>query len=173
MRLTSLRSKIFLLVGLILLFSAALVMTLTQRSVTRTVAAMEEHAVHNVLNLLVQDSETRWGGFLRDKIATARSNRERLMLQSQGAQSVLEAYARQAREGEISETRAQELAREWIAAQAGVAGSHVWAFDNRYTVTATGDPAVYGADISGAMPMLPMCPNGTGWWLSATTPKAS
>ena len=148
MRLTSLRSKIFLLVGLTLLLSAILVMALTQRSVTRTVSSMEEHAVHNVLNLLVQDSEARWGGFLLDKIATVRSNRARLMQQGQTVQSVIEAYQRQTRSGELSEARARELALQWLSGLNTDTGGNVWVFDRSYNVLASGYLLERNTDIS-------------------------
>lgn len=140
MRLTSLRSKIFLLVGLTLLFSAALVMVLTQRSVTQTVSAMEEHAVYNVLNLLVQDSEARWGGFLNDKIATVRSNRARLLQHGQTIHSVLQAWQQQVRSGEVSDARARELALEWLSSLNSLeqSSSKVWVFDPTRNVLATG-----------------------------------
>lgn len=148
MRLTSLRSKIFLLVGLTLLFSAILVMVLTQRGVTRTVSSMEEHAVHNVLNLLVQDSEARWGGFLLDKIATVRSNRARLVQQGQTVQSVVQAYQQQARSGEISEERARELALDWMSSLNTGSGSNIWVFDRNYKVLAGGYLLERDSDIS-------------------------
>ncbi len=148
MRLTSLRSKIFLLVGLTLLFSAALVMLITQRGVTRTVVAMEEHAVQNVLNLLVQDSEARWGGFLLDKIATVRSNRARLVQQGQTVQSVLDAYMQQVRNGELSGARGRELALQWLRGLSTETGGNVWVFDRHYTVLASGYPLERDADIS-------------------------
>lgn len=151
MRLTSLRSKIFLLVGLTLLFSAVLVMVLTQRGVTRTVSSMEEHAVRNVLNLLVQDSEARWGGFLLDKIATVRSNRARLMQQGQTVQSVIEAYQQQAHNGELPETRARELALQWLSGLGTGSGGNVWAFDSSYTVLASGYLLGRDTDISGLL----------------------
>lgn len=151
MRLTSLRSKIFLLVGLSLLFSAALVMVLTQRSVTQTVSSMEEHAVYNVLNLLVQDSEARWGGFLNDKIATVRSNRARLVQQGNTIYSVLQAWQNQARRGELSDARARELALEWLSGlntDDMENGSKVWVFDPARKVLATGYRLSRNLDIS-------------------------
>lgn len=150
MRLTSLRSKIFLLVGLTLLFSAALVMVLTQRGVTRTVSALEEHSVQNVLNLLVQDSEARWGGFLLDKIATVRSNRARLVQQGVTVQSVLEAYYQQAQQGELTEARARQLALNWISGL-GTDSGNVWVFDSKYVVQASGYLLDHGTDISGLL----------------------
>ncbi len=148
MRLTSLRSKIFLLVGLTLLTSAILVMALTQRSVTRTVSSMEENAVQNVLNLLVQDSEARWGGFLLDKIATVRNNRARLLQQGRTVQSVIEAYQRQTRNGELAEPRARELALEWVGNLNAQSESSVWVFDRSYNVLASGYLLERETDIS-------------------------
>lgn len=148
MRLTSLRSKIFLLVGLTLLFSAVLVMILTQRGVTRTVVSMEEHAVQNVLNLLVQDSEARWGGFLLDKIATVRNNRARLMQQGQTVQSALSAYLEHVRSGDVPEARARELALQWLSGLSTDSGGNVWVFDRNYTVLASGYLLERDADIS-------------------------
>ena len=148
MRLTSLRSKIFLLVGLTLLFSAVLVMVLTQRSVTRTVSSMEEHAVRNVLNLLVQDSEARWGGFLLDKIATVRSNRARLVQQGQTIQSAVQAYQQQAQRGELSDERARDLALQWLSSLNAGSGNNVWVFDSGYNVLASGYLLERNTDIS-------------------------
>ncbi|MFW7342226.1 hypothetical protein V0R37_11835 [Pollutimonas sp. H1-120] len=89
MRLTSLRSKIFLLVGLTLLLGAVAVMLVTERDVKRTVVAGEELAVRNVLNLLVRDSEARWGGLLSDKISTVRNGRRQLVQLGSTIRSVL------------------------------------------------------------------------------------
>ena len=139
MRLTSLRSKIFLLVGLTLLLSAALVMGLTQRSVTRTVFSMEEHAVENVLNLLVLDSEARWGGFLQDKIATVRNNRARLVQQGQTIQSALRSYREQVRRGELDDDRARRLALQWMGRLGAEFAGNVWVFDQDKQVLVSGD----------------------------------
>ena len=137
MRLTSLRSKIFLLVGLTLLFSAALVMWVTERDVTRTVSSMEEHAVRNVLNLVVQDSEARWGSFLLDKIATVRGNRERLRQQGTTIVSALSAYLQQVQSGELTSDRARALALEWIGSLASGDAGNVWVVDAHRTVLAS------------------------------------
>src|SRR5690606_5533019 len=114
MRLTSLRSKIFLLVGLTLLLGAIAVMLVTERDVKQTVVASEELAVRNVLNLLVRDSEARWGGLLSDKISTVRNGRRQLVELGSTIRSVLAMYADQAARNELSVSEAQELAKRWI-----------------------------------------------------------
>jgi len=78
-RLTSLRSKIFLFVVVILLPGATLVMTLTQQDVTRTVTVAEQRAIDNVLNLLADDSTARWRSLLSEKAKTARQARQPLL----------------------------------------------------------------------------------------------
>ncbi len=148
MRLTSLHSKIFLLVGLSLLLSAALVMFLTQRGVTRTVVAMEEHSVHNVLNLLVQDSEARWGSFLQDKIATVRSNRTRLMQRGETIVSVLNAFQRQVRRGELTDARARDLAVEWLSGIGSGTSGNVWVFDGSPAVIVAGNVLERSASVA-------------------------
>ncbi len=148
MRFTSLRSKIFLLVGMTLLISAALVMILTQRNVTHTVSDVQEHAVHNVLNLLVLDSEARWGSYLHEKIATVRSNRQRLLEQGRTVVSVLAAYAGQADDGELSDARARELALQWITGLGAEPGGNVWVFDANHMVLASGASLERDIDIS-------------------------
>ncbi|MDR4126120.1 SpoIIE family protein phosphatase [Yanghanlia caeni] len=148
MRLTSLHSKIFLLVGLSLLLSAALVMFLTQRGVTRTVFTMEEHAVHNVLNLLMQDSEARWGGFLQDKIATVRSNRARLMQQGDTILSMLNTLLRDVRSGAMSDVQARALALEWLSRLDIGTSGNVWIFDSTHTVLSAGHPLERNANVA-------------------------
>src|SRR3546814_14523856 len=96
MRLTSLRSKIFLLVGLTLILSAVAVLLITERNVTRTVVAGEKLSVENVLNLLVRDSDARWGDLLSNKITTVRNDRAQLVQLGNTIRAVLDMYADQA-----------------------------------------------------------------------------
>ncbi|WP_132584976.1 SpoIIE family protein phosphatase [Paralcaligenes ureilyticus] len=114
MRLTSLRSKIFLLVGLTLFLSAVAVLFVTERNVTRTVIAGEKLAVDNVLNLLVRDSDAHWGDLLNNKITTVRDDRKQLVQLGNTIQSVLAMYADQAAHHKISTGEAQDLAKQWI-----------------------------------------------------------
>ncbi len=148
MRLTSLRSKIFLFVGLTLLTGAIVVMLVTQRDVTRTVVASEEVAVRNVLNLLIKDSEARWGGLLTDKISTVRAGRRELVQFSSTIQSVLDMYAQQVERGILSAPQAQALARQWIATMPMSPQRYAFVFGPELETIASGRPGMTGQDLS-------------------------
>lgn len=148
MRLTSLRSKIFLLVGLTLLAGAIVVMLVTQRGVTRTVVASEEVAVRNVLNLLIKDSEARWGGLLTDKIATVRTGRSELVHLGATVRSVLDMYVEQVKNGSLSTEQAQALARLWIGTMPMAQQRFAFAFGPELITLATGRPGLMGQDLS-------------------------
>lgn len=148
MRITSLRSKIFLLVGVTLCLGAVAVMLMTQRDVTRTVVASEELAVRNVLNLLVRDSEARWGGLLNDKIATVRSGRRQLMELGSIIRSVLNMYAQQVERQELSMAEAQMAAGEWLNSLSMQQRRYAFAFNRDLIVLASGDPSLLGTDLS-------------------------
>lgn len=148
MRLTSLRSKIFLLVGLTLLMGAVVVMLVTQRDVTRTVVTSEELAVRNVLNLLITDSEARWGGLLTDKISTVRGARKQLVQLGDTVNSVLHMYAGQVDSGMLSATAAQGLARAWINTLPASHERYGFVFNRDLVTIASGRPAMLGMDLS-------------------------
>ncbi|RTZ39776.1 HAMP domain-containing protein [Candidimonas sp. SYP-B2681] len=148
MRLTSLRSKIFLLVGITLLAGAAVVMLVTQRDVTSTVVASEEVAVRNVLNLLMKDSEARWGSLLSDKISTVRNGREHLVQLGATLESVLSMYARQVESGTLSQSAAQDLARDWIDRQGVHKQRYSFVFDSKLTAIASANPDMRGVNLS-------------------------
>ncbi|NYT62676.1 SpoIIE family protein phosphatase [Alcaligenaceae bacterium] len=148
MRLTSLRSKIFLLVGLTLLMGAVVVMLVTQRDVTRTVVNSEEVAVSNVLNLLITDSEARWGGLLTDKISAVRSARSQLVQLGATVESVLGIYAKQVSDGTLSTAAAQELARTWVNTLPTSKERYGFIFNRNLVAIASGRPAMLGMDLS-------------------------
>ncbi|MBF6616714.1 MAG: SpoIIE family protein phosphatase [Candidimonas sp.] len=148
MRLTSLRSKIFLLVGLTLLLGAIAVMAVTERDVTRTVVASEERAVGNVLNLLLRDSEARWGGLLTDKITTVRNGRSQLVQLGNTVRSVLQMYASQAQDGQLSVDQAKGAAVQWINKLAIDEARFSFAFDHNLIALASGRPDWRGMNLS-------------------------
>lgn len=149
MRLTSLRSKIFLLVGLTLLVGAITVMLVTQRNVTRSVVASEQQAVKNVLNLLVRDSEARWGALLTDKITTVRNGRGHLVELGATIRSVLAMYVQQVEAGLLSPAQAQSLAQTWINQLSSNEQRFGFVFDHTFQVIASGEPALVGVNLTG------------------------
>jgi sigma-B regulation protein RsbU (phosphoserine phosphatase) len=148
MRLTSLRSKIFLLVGLILVLMAVAVLAITQRNVTRTVVSSEELAVHNVVKLLVRDTEARWGALLNDKINTVRTARRQLVQLGATVRSVLALLQSQAERHELTPQQAQDRARRWINHLVIDGHLHAFAFDGALTVIASGDPSLRGLNLA-------------------------
>lgn len=149
MRLTSLRSKIFLLVGVTLLLGAVTVMLLTQRNVTRSIVASEQQAVTNVLNLLMRDSEARWGALLSDKITTVRNGRAHLVQLGATIQSVLAMYEDQVDRGELSAEQARKLAKGWINTLPLGSERFSFIFDHQFDVIASGSPELLGMNLSG------------------------
>src|SRR3546814_18692889 len=89
-------------------------MLVTQRNVTRSIVASEQQAVKNVLNLLIRDSEARWGALLSDKITTVRNGRDHLVQLGTTMQSVLTMYADQVDKGQIDTKQAHALAKAWL-----------------------------------------------------------
>lgn len=149
MRLTSLRSKIFLLIGLILLLMAVAVLVVTQRNVTHTVVSSEERAVDNVLSLLVRDTEARWGALLNDKINTVRNARRQLVQLGSTVHSVLSLLQSQVQRQEITKEEAQQRARRWINRLVIDSHRHAFVFDNNLNVVASGDRSMLGLNLAG------------------------
>lgn len=149
MRLTSLRSKIFLLVGLTLLVSAAAVMLVTEHDVRDTVVASERLAVKNVLNLLLRDSDARWGSLLNDKITTVRADRKEMVEQGDLIRSVLDMYAGQVARKELSVDQAQKLAKQWINQLFKGRDRFSFVFSHDLTVIASGNRKLRGANLAG------------------------
>ncbi|MBV6306371.1 SpoIIE family protein phosphatase [Candidimonas humi] len=149
MRLTSLRSKIFLLVGLTLLVSAIAVMLVTEHDVRQTVVASERLAVRNVLNLLLRDSDARWGSLLNDKITTVRADRKQMVEQGDLIRSVLNMYAGQVARKELSVDQAQRLARQWIDQLFKGRERFSFVFGPDLTVIASGNGKLRGASLAG------------------------
>lgn len=149
MRLTSLRSKIFLLVGLTLVLSAVAILLITERNVTRTVITSEHLAVKNVLNLLMRDSDARWGDLLNNKITTVRADRKQLVQLGNTVRSVLAMYADQVKNNEISTSQAQSLAQKWINNLNIGNGFYSYVFNQNLTITASGNASLRGINLAG------------------------
>jgi sigma-B regulation protein RsbU (phosphoserine phosphatase) len=111
---TSLRTRIFLLIAALLVLVAAFVMLITQRAVTDTVYGSEERAAANALRLVSLDIDARYAQLLREKIATVRSYRAQLESHGNTVESTLNSFAALARAGVIDQAAAQRIALDWI-----------------------------------------------------------
>lgn len=146
--LRSLRGKIFFLVLTILGGVAVFVMLISQTDVTRTVAANEQHAVSNVMNLVERDIQARWAALLADKITTVRGGRRQLMETGTTLGAVLDSYAQLATSGIITNETAQAMARDWISSLRLGEQRYAFAYDNNGRVVASGRTDDIGRDIT-------------------------
>lgn len=151
MFLRSLRSKIFLLVLAILVTVAAFIMAASRRDVTNTVAAGEQHAVRNVLELVQHDTEARWGALFNDKISTVRNGRRQLLQTGATVASVLDSYARMGATGVVSNDAAKEMARSWINQLHFDGHRYAFVYDAGGHVLASGAPEMIGQDLGGVL----------------------
>ncbi|ALM85835.1 SpoIIE family protein phosphatase [Bordetella sp. N] len=151
MFLRSLRSKIFLLVVAILLTVAAFIMLSSRRDVTNTVAASEQHAVRNVLELVQHDTEARWGALFNDKISTVRNGRRQLLQTGATVASVLDSYARMAASGVIGSDAAKEMAQAWINQLHFDGHRYAFVYDAGGHVLASGAPEMIGQDLGAVL----------------------
>lgn len=147
MAVNSLRSKIFLLVVAMLVVVAAFVMLVTQRNVTQTVVQSEQQAVDNVLDLVLRDTEARWGALLSDKIGTVRGGRRQLLQMGRTVGTVLNSYADMAARGVVTEGAARGMARAWINALQLDDRRYAMVYDAEFRVLASGDKSLVDLDI--------------------------
>lgn len=145
----SLRGKIFLLVIAILIVLAALVMLVTQRDVTGTVEAGEQHAVDNAMALIQRDVDARWLALFDDKINSVREDRNQLIAIGNMVESVLKSYADMAASGAITSGAARGLARQWINRIRLENPRYVFVYDNGYSMLASSAPGMTDLDLSG------------------------
>ena len=148
MLLQSLHSKIFVLVTTILAAVAIAVMLTSQRNVTHTVMTSEHHAIHNVLQLIQHDAASRWSAMLNNKASIVRHGRRQLMQSSQVIQATLASYVQLADDGVLTQTQAQDLARNWINHLQLDDSRYAFVFNKQYVVLASGNEAMRGIDLS-------------------------
>ena len=115
-------------------------MITTQRDVIHTMVASEQHAVSNVMDLIVRDAGFRWGSLLSDKITTVRNSRTQLMETGKTVASVLQSYADMAQQGIITHDAAQAMALEWIEKLRLTESRYVFVYDSDFEVLASGNP---------------------------------
>ncbi len=133
------RSKIFLLVFTTLIVVALFVIITTKRNVTHTVIASELHAVENIMDLIIRDSNARWSSLLSDKITTVRNSRTQLMEIGETISSVLKSYYGMVEANIIAEKAAQARAIEWIKSLQLTENRYVFIYNSNFEILATGN----------------------------------
>ncbi len=149
MHLSSLRSKIFLLIFSVLLLIAVFVMIVSRSDVTQTVSTSEAHAVGNAVALVQRDIEARWAALLHDKITAVRGGRKQLQQLGGTVQSVLMEFAQLADRGTFSEDNAKAMARAWINELTLGHPRYAAIYDANGRVIASGDRRWIGEDLTG------------------------
>ncbi|MGQ7293616.1 SpoIIE family protein phosphatase [Bordetella bronchiseptica] len=145
----SLRGKFLLLIASTLLLVGIVVMLVTQRDVTNNIIKNELHAVSNIMDLVVRDTDTRWSTLLDDKIRTIRESRRQLIQLSAVVISVLNAYAAQAERGHVTTGAAKGMARVWLNHLDLGPRRVAFAYDAEGTVLASTNPRMIDRDLSG------------------------
>ena len=124
-------------------------MLVTQRDVTNNIIKNELHAVSNIMDLVVRDTDTRWSTLLDDKIRTIRESRRQLIQLSAVVISVLNAYAAQAERGHVTTGAAKGMARVWLNHLDLGPRRVAFAYDAEGTVLASTNPRMIDRDLSG------------------------
>jgi sigma-B regulation protein RsbU (phosphoserine phosphatase) len=144
----SLRNKIFILVVAALAGLALTVMVATRQTVTQGVLKRERHAIKNVMELVKQEAETRWGNLIDHKVATVRHARTELMQTGALITTTLEYFESFAQKGAMSEDRARQLASNWINSLQLEGKRIAFIFNTEEKIIASGEKAMVGTTLS-------------------------
>ncbi len=126
----SLRTKIFLLVVLILALVAGSVMFFSKRGVETAMLDAEERSARNVLHLLTLDIEGRYKTLLSDKVDAVSQRKKLIKNLSNLVLSGLRPFRNLAAQGVLSTEEAESMAMDWIV-QLQYKGAYIVVFDDR------------------------------------------
>lgn len=147
----SLRGQVFLLVVAILLAVAAFVMPVTRRDVIGAIEAGESHAVDNMMDLVLRDTEARWDALLDDKINSVRGSRLLLVQFAAIMNSVLTNYAAMADQGLVTQDAAKAMALAWINRFKSDNQRYAFLYDANYTVLAANARGMKNLDLAAVL----------------------
>lgn len=128
MPITSIKTRIFVAVAVLLAAIAGLVMTASRQSVLDTMMENEERNLRNTLDLVEANIRGRYRTLLKDKVRTVQSSKEGLRAFDAVVTETLDQFAAMADNGQVSDAEAQRLARAWLAGLTPVGGDYVFAF---------------------------------------------
>ncbi|MBG0775712.1 MAG: SpoIIE family protein phosphatase [Desulfovibrionaceae bacterium] len=144
----SLKAKIFVMVGAILLLVAVLVILLTKRDVEDAMFRAEDRSARNVLNLVTLDIQGRYRNLLKDNIASIGSRKARLANLSDVVVSGLRRHAALAAQGLVGPARARTMALEWLRDLRYGDGEYFFVYGPDFKALAYPDPAMLGRDLT-------------------------
>ncbi len=147
MRVNSLRTKIFLLVVLILALVAGSVMFFTKRGVETAMLDAEERSARNVLHLLTLDIDGRYKTLLRDKVEAVTQRKNQVKNLSSLVLSGLRPFRNLAGQEVLSTEEAKTMALDWIV-QLQYKGAYIFVFNDQNQALYHPEEEYVGKDLS-------------------------
>lgn len=148
MSLTSIKTRIFLAVAVLLAVIAGLVMTASRQAVNSAMIQSEERAIDNTLALIEANIQGRYRTLLKDKVRTVQTRKEGLHDFDQVVSETLDQFAGMADDGLVSDAQARQLALSWLSDVQPVMGDYVFAFDADNRAVVYPDADLRGADLT-------------------------
>jgi phosphoserine phosphatase RsbU/P len=143
----SLRTKIFLLVVLILALVAGSVMFFSKRGVETAMLDAEERSARNVLHLLALDIDGRYKTLLRDKVDAVTQRKSQVKNLSSLVLSGLRPFLNLAGQGVLSSEKAKTMALDWIV-QLQYKGAYIFVFNDQNQALYHPEEEYVGKDLS-------------------------
>jgi len=143
---TTIKSKLILLITLIMVITGSAVMFFTQRDVGRAMRTAEELSARNVLELVELNIRGGYNRLISDKIEILTRLKTELKQMTGVVASVLADYNELAGRGEFTENEARALALRWVRSF-GFGKGRMFVFDDGGSVLAASDPMFANASL--------------------------
>ena len=145
---TTIKSKLILLITLIVVITGSAVMFFTQRDVGRAMRTAEELSARNVLELVELNIRGGYNRLISDKIEILTRLKSELKQMTGVVASVLADYNELKGRGEFTENEARALALRWVRSF-GFGKGRMFVFDDTGSVLAASDPTFANASLGG------------------------
>jgi sigma-B regulation protein RsbU (phosphoserine phosphatase) len=144
---TSLRTKIVLLVLVILAAMAAPIVYFTKADVGTAMLSAEERSVTNVLDLVTLHIRGEYRHLVWDKVEAVTGRKTRLAAEASLAKRGVATFADLVRRGLVPEAEGKSEALKWLS-ELGQAGEDFFVYDRKGTILFHPDAAFIGRDLS-------------------------
>ena len=145
--LTTIKSRLILLVTLVMLVTGAAVMFFTHRDVGSAMRSAEELSARNVLQLVELNIQGGYNRLISDKIEILTRLKTELKQSTNVVSSVLNDYRELAESGDFTDNKARALALKWVRSFS-YGRSQTFIFDGNGTVLAASDPTLANASLA-------------------------